>query len=46
MKFSGGVKKFPGKVEKLFRGQGVEIFSGGTENFSQGVGIFRERVEI
>ena len=46
MKFSGGVETFSRRVEKLFRGYGVEIFLRGIENFSQGVGIFREEVEV
>ena len=36
---------FQGGFE-IFRGYGVEIFSGGIDNFSQGVWIFREGVDI
>ena len=48
MKFSGSVKTFSRRVFlKNLGGRGRgEIFSGGIENFSRGVGIFRERVEI
>ena len=45
MKFSGSVKRFSRRVEKILGGRGLR-FSGGIENFSQGVGIFREGVEI
>ena len=45
MKFSGSVKTFSRRVEKILGDRG-EIFSRGIENFSQGVGIFREGVEM
>ena len=44
--FQGGLKIFLGGPYPLKKFTLVDIFSGGIENFSQGVGIFRERVEI
>ena len=46
MKFSWSVKTFSRRVEKILGYRGLRFFSGGIENFSQGVGIFWEWVEI
>ena len=45
----GGLLDRPGYfkgVENFYANFFFQFLSGGIENFSQGVGIFRERVEI
>ena len=44
--FQGVLRHFQGGLKFFLGGRGLRFFSGEIENFSQGVGIFRERVEI
>ena len=46
VKFSGSVKTFLRRLEKILGGRGLRFFSRGIEKFSQGVGICREGIEI
>ena len=40
MKFSGGVKTFSRRVEKIFRGRGLKFFQEGLRIFHKGLGFF------